>query len=69
METYTEVERKFIEKIRHLTPEQIIEVENFIDFLSQQKEDRYLTLGATKLSEPIFSQIWNNSEDAEYDNL
>jgi GxxExxY protein len=31
--------------------------------------DRYKRESATKMSEPVFSQVWNNSEDAAYDNL
>jgi uncharacterized protein (DUF433 family) len=31
--------------------------------------DLPLTLFATKLSEALFSQVWDNSEDAAYDNL
>jgi uncharacterized protein (DUF433 family) len=31
--------------------------------------DLSLTLFATKLSEASFSQVWDNSEDAAYDNL
>lgn len=28
-----------------------------------------LTLAATKISEAAFARVWDNSEDAEYDNL
>ncbi len=31
--------------------------------------DENLTFAATKLSESAFSKIWDNPEDAEYDNL
>lgn len=62
-------EQRLIEKIRQLVPEQVVLVENFIDSLSKQNEDYNLTLAATKLSEPTLQKIWDNPEDAEYDQL
>ncbi len=63
------IEQRLLEKIRQLVPEQIFIVENFIDFLSQQRKDVNLTLAATKLSEPALQKIWDNPDDAEYDQL
>jgi hypothetical protein len=65
------VEQRLIEKIRQLSSMRIIEIEDFIDFLYQRENqsDDNLTLSATKLSEASFSQVWDNSEDAAYDNL
>jgi hypothetical protein len=66
------VEQRLIEKIRQLSSPRIMEIEDFIDFLYQrehQSDDANLTLAATKLSEAAFSQVWDNSEDAAYDNL
>jgi hypothetical protein len=63
------IEQRLLEKIRQLVPEQIFIVENFIDFLSQQRKDINLTLAATKLSEPALQKIWDNPDDAEYDQL
>ncbi|MDJ0798407.1 MAG: toxin-antitoxin system, antitoxin component, Xre family protein [Calothrix sp. MO_167.B12] len=62
-------EQRLIEKIRQLVPEQVVLVENFIDSLRQQNEDYNLTLAATKLSEPVLQKIWDNPDDAEYDQL
>lgn len=62
-------EQRLIEKIRHLAPEQMLLVENFIDSLSQQNTDVSLTLTAAKLSEPALHKIWDNPDDAEYDQL
>ncbi len=64
-----EMPQRLLEKIRHLVPEQILLVENFIDSLYEQEEDVNLTLAATKLSEPALQKIWDNPDDAEYDNL
>ncbi|WP_226588630.1 hypothetical protein [Microseira wollei] len=47
----------------------MIEVEDFIDFLNQCNADLSLTLAATKLAEPAFEKIWDNIEDAVYDDL
>ncbi|WP_414623222.1 toxin-antitoxin system, antitoxin component, Xre family protein [Calothrix sp. CCY 0018] len=69
MQTDKIPEQRLIEKIRQLIPEQVVLVENFIDSLSEQNEDYNLTLAATKLSEATLQKIWDNPEDAEYDQL
>jgi len=58
-----------IEKIRSLPPNRVTEVEDFVDFLHQRNEDRRLTQAAAKLSEKAFQEVWDNTEDAEYDLL
>ena len=65
------VEQRLIEKIRKLSLIRIVEIEDFIDFLSQREErsDANLTLAASKLSEAAFSKVWDNPEDAVYDDL
>jgi len=69
MAANSSLENRLIEKVKKLSVEQIQEVENFIDALSQGNRDRQLTVVATKLSESVFAKIWDNPEDAEYDNL
>jgi len=61
-------EAALIEKIKSLPPERIAEVEDFVDFLSQ-REDRRLVRAATKLSEEVFRKVWDNVDDADYDQL
>ncbi|WP_223300804.1 toxin-antitoxin system, antitoxin component, Xre family protein [Oscillatoria nigro-viridis] len=56
-----------MEKIRSLPPDKITVLEDFIDFLLTRSEDRLLVSAATKLSEAAFAKIWDNPEDAEYD--
>ena len=65
------VEQRLLEKIRKLSFEKIVEIEDFIDFLYQRQANSTpnLTTSAAKLSEASFVQVWNNPEDAEYDNL
>ncbi|HEY0546212.1 MAG TPA: DUF2281 domain-containing protein [Pyrinomonadaceae bacterium] len=59
---------KLIEKIKQLPPERMAEVEDFVDFISQ-RDERRLVQAATKLSEESFRQVWDNEEDAAYDEL
>jgi len=63
------LENRLIEKLKKLSLEQIQQVENLIDALSQDNTERELTVLSTKLSESVFAKIWDNPEDAEYDNL
>ncbi|WP_424101540.1 toxin-antitoxin system, antitoxin component, Xre family protein [Moorena producens] len=63
------LENRLIEKLKKLSLEQIQQVENLIDTLSQENRERQLTVVSTKLSESVFAKIWDNPEDAEYDNL
>jgi hypothetical protein len=69
MQAFSSNEQQILEKIRSLPLSQRIEVEDFIDFLSQRRDDQQTVLAATQLSEPSFAQIWDNSEDAAYDDL
>ena len=63
------VNPELIEKIESLPPEKIAEVEDYVDFLRQRVLDQQLTQAATKLSEPAFQQVWDNPDDAAYDQL
>jgi len=54
---------------KKLSFEQIQQVENFIDTLNQENTEGESTVLSTKLSESVFAEIWDNPEDAEYDNL
>lgn len=56
-------------KLQSLSPERIREVEDFIDFLTQREEVRGLVFNAMKTSEMAFEEIWDNPEDAVYDQL
>ena len=59
---------ELIEKIKELPPDKIAEVVAFVDFLAH-RDDRELIQAASKTSEPAFAKVWNNADDAEYDNL
>lgn len=61
-------ERELIEKIKALPPDKIAEVVDFVVFLAH-RDDRLLVESASSISEPALAAVWNNPEDAEYDNL
>ncbi len=58
-----------VKKIQSLSPEKAAEVEDFVDFLRLREEESRLTLAAMKLSEVVFAEVWDNPEDAVYDEL
>lgn len=60
-------ERAIIEKLKHLPPERVAEVEDFVDFLRARNEEQGLTQAATRVSAPAFNKVWDNPEDASYD--
>ncbi len=61
-------ENILFEKIKVLPPQKIAEVVDFVDFL-MQREDRKLVQSAMKLSETALNKVWDNDEDAIYDEL
>ena len=40
-----------------------------MDFLCQRHEERQLAQAMTGASEPAFTKVWDNPDDAEYDRL
>ena len=52
-----------------LPPERVAEVEDFIDFPRHRDDDRHLTQAAAELSEESFCKVWDNEDDATYDEL
>lgn len=60
-------EESILEKLKGLPPERVAEVEDFVDFLRVRAEEQSLVKSATKVSEPAFKQVWDNPEDADYD--
>jgi hypothetical protein len=60
---------QLIEKLEALPPERIAEVEDFIDFLKSRSTDRRLTQAASQTAEPSFGRVWDNPDDAVYDQL
>jgi hypothetical protein len=56
-------------KIRELSPEQVAEVDAFVEFLRLRSQERGITRGATALSAAAFEAVWANPEDDAYDAL
>jgi hypothetical protein len=67
--TTRQQEKVLIEKIRTLSPDKLAQVEDFVDFLSQENRDLRLLQAGNKLAEDAFRKVWNNPEDEEYDRL
>ena len=61
-------DEELIEKINALPPDKIAEVVDFVDLLANGG-DRLLVESASRNSEPVFAAVWDNPDDAEYDNL
>ncbi len=61
-------DEELIEKIRALPADKIAEVVDFVDFLGH-RDDRLLVDAASRASQPAFAAVWDNPDDAEYDNL
>ncbi|PPT08143.1 hypothetical protein CKA32_006326 [Geitlerinema sp. FC II] len=62
-------ERQLLEKVRQLSERQQLQVQDFIDRLLETELDRELTNAAMKSSEASFAEVWDNEDDAIYDNL
>ena len=58
-----------IEKIRSLSPEKAAEVEDFVDLLRLREEEAHWTQAAARRSEEVFAEVWDNPEDAVYDEI
>ena len=58
-----------LEKLEHLSPDRLAEVEDFIDFLNQRDQDKRLRQDFTQASEDTFNKVWDNDDDAIYDSL
>ena len=62
-------EQVLIEKIKQLAPLRIAEVEDFVDFLRARDGELRLTQASGKMSEASFAAVWDNDEDAAYDQI
>ena len=69
MQTQQEYTQHLFNKIQQLPPDKLAVVDDFVDFLQSRSKEERLVKAAGKLSEQSFQKIWDNPEDAEYDNL
>jgi hypothetical protein len=65
----TDPAQELLEKLHDLPPEKVAEVVDFIDFLRSREDDRRLVRATAALSEHAFQEVWDNPEDAVYDEL
>ncbi len=56
-------------KLYHLSENQLVEVNDFIDFLISKKEEAHLRELYSKASLSAFAQTWGNEEDEVYNEL
>ena len=61
--------QQLFNKIQRLPPEKVAVVDDFVDFLESRGRENSLIKAVEKLSEQSFQKVWDNQEDAEYDNL
>ncbi len=59
--------RQLLEKIEDLPPERVAEVEDFVDFLKSREREREALRMSQRASETVFRKIWDNADDAIYD--
>lgn len=58
-----------VQKLERLPPQKLIEVDDFIDFLQQREQENHLRQHFTEASHTSFAKVWDNDDDAIYDNL
>lgn len=60
---------QMLEKLERLSPDRLAEVDDFIDFLRERDQDQRLRRDYARASEAAFAKVWDNDEDAVYDEL
>ena len=58
-----------VDKLRTASPERAGEVNDSVDSLRQCDDDRRLSRAAIVISQPVLDAIWDNPDDAEYNQL
>ena len=58
-----------VDKLQTVSPERAGEVKGSVDSLSQRDDDRRLSREAMVFSQLVLNAIWDNPDDAEYDEL
>ncbi len=60
---------RLVSKLRELPSDRLAEVEDFVDFLRERVRDREMVRAVADISEPAFAAVWDNPDDAVYDDL
>ncbi len=61
--------KSLLEKLLELPADRLAEVEDFIDFLRERAHARSMTSDFARRSEEALSEVWDNADDAIYDDL
>ncbi len=61
--------RRLIGQLNRLPPERVAEVADFVDFLKVRERDHVFSCELAYVSEPLLTKLWENPEDAAYDEL
>ncbi len=69
MQAYPQQTQPLINKLTTLSPKHIEEVNDFIDFLLMREQQQRETTAVARLSEPALAKVWDNEDDAIYDQL
>ena len=69
MQTHPHQIQPLIHKLTDLSPEHFEEVNDFVDFLLMRERRQPDTAAIAQLSEPALAKVWDNEEDAVYDQL
>lgn len=69
MTRLSDQEQTILETIRSLPPERVGEVRDFVDFLRSREGVRQLRQTWRNAGEKALSRVWDNAEDAAYDEL
>ncbi len=62
-------EAELLDKLRALPADKIVEVADFIEFLQQKTQAAELSSAVSRIAEPAFKKVWDNPDDADYDEL
>jgi hypothetical protein len=58
-----------VEKLVHMSPDRLAEINDFIDFIRLRDQDIQLHKQFSQASEAAFTKVWDNDDDAVYDSL
>jgi len=61
--------QQMAEKIEHIPQECWPEINNFIEYIQQREINKRLNTDFAQASNTTFSKVWDNEDDALYDNL
>ncbi len=56
-----------VQKLKALPAERLAEVENFIDLLNRRGHNRAATRAAMAITQSRLEAVWDNEDDAVYD--